>query len=127
MDTNNLTKKEESKIEKVASRPTVTPRVDIYENNEELLLLADLPGVNEDRLRIHIDKDQLTLEGTPEAEPTTTILAREWRAFDYSRSFVLPGGIDTGKISAELKDGVLRLHLPKADAVKPRRIEVKVG
>jgi len=127
MDT-NLTKKDtESKVEKVAARPTVTPRVDIYENNDELLLLADLPGVNEDRLRIHIDKDQLTLEGVAAVEPTATVVAREWRAFDYSRTFVLPGGIDTAKIAAELKDGVLRLHLPKADAVRPRRIEVKGG
>jgi HSP20 family molecular chaperone IbpA len=100
--------------ERVQSRPSATPRVDVFENKDEVLLLADLPGVTQDGLKLHLDEEQLDLEGqTP--------------SFDYRRSFYMPQGTDRERVSAELKNGVLWLHLPKSPAIKPRRIEVKGG
>jgi HSP20 family molecular chaperone IbpA len=122
-----LEKFEEKKPEAVTERHWVAPRVDIYENDAELLLLADVPGVNKNNLKIHMDKDQLLIEGQQEEETVGNALAREYQAVDYRRSFLLPAGIDATKISADLKQGVLYLHLPKSEALKPRQIEVKAG
>jgi HSP20 family molecular chaperone IbpA len=107
--------------EKMAQRATVIPAVDIFENKDELLIFADLPGVSKDSLAISFDKRQLTLEGRlrefgPDEEP-----------FDYRRTFVVPQGIDAEKISASLQNGVLRLSLPKPAALKPRQIAVSAG
>ena len=126
MDT-QLTQREAKGLEKVNARPTVTPRVDIFENDEELLLIADLPGVSEKELAVHLDDEQLSLSATWTPEENGTPLAREFRPLDYQRAFVLPPGIDSAKIHAELTGGVLRLHLPKAASSRPRRIEVKAG
>lgn len=115
----------ERSIEKVNARPQVSPRVDIYENNDELLLLCDLPGVKESGLKISLEKDQLTLEAQGDDDVSGASVLREFRSTDYHRSFVLPGGIDTQRASADLRNGVLWLRLPKSEAIKPRRIEVK--
>jgi len=123
----SMQKREDSRVETVAERPSVAPRCDIFENKDELLLVADLPGVTQDTLRIHLDSEQLSLEGRPAEEPEGTPLQREFRLVDYRRSFLVPDVIDREKVSAELKNGVLHLHLPKSAAVKPRRIEVKAG
>ena len=88
------------------------------------LLLADLPGVNQDGLKLHLDDEQIELEGTVAPGPQGSTLGREFRPIDFRRSFVMPQGIDVDKVSAELKNGVLWLHLPKSAAVKPRRIAV---
>jgi HSP20 family protein len=117
----NIRKRENEMPEKLAQRATVLPAVDIFENKDALLILADLPGVAKDDLSINFDKGQLTLEGR----------LREFGAdeepFDYRRTFVVPQGIDVDKIAANLQNGVLRLTLPKPAALKPRQIEVKAG
>ena len=120
-------KDEDTTPEQVQERPWVAPRVDIYENDSEVLLLADVPGVTKERLMINLDQEQLTLEGRVEEPSQGDALGREYQAADYRRSFIIPAGVDAGKISADLKDGVLRLHLPKSDALKPRQIEVQAG
>jgi HSP20 family protein len=122
----SMTKRDDHRLENVAERQAVAPRVDIFENKEELLLVADMPGMSQDQLRINLDDEQLTIEGRA-ADDERQAVQREFRLFDYRREFVVPGGIDRNKISAEIKDGVLWLHLPKAEALKPRRIEVKSG
>jgi len=122
-----LEKYDDQTPEQVKERPWVAPRVDIYENNDEVLLLADVPGVRKEGLKIHLDKEQLTIEGHPEDELPGVPLGREFQAMDYRRSFIVPSGIDAGKISADLRDGVLSLHLPKSERLKPRQIEVKAG
>lgn len=116
-----IRKRENDVPEKIAQRPAVAPAVDIFENKEELLILADLPGVLKEDLSINFDKGHLTLEGRlrdfgPEEEP-----------FDYRRTFVVPQGIDAEKISANLQSGVLRVVLPKPAAIKPRQITVNAG
>lgn len=111
--------------EKIQQRPFTTPPVDIYENAEGLLILADLPGVAKDDLAIHFEKNQLTIEGRRQTTFEGNALATEFRPVDYRRTFVVPHGIDAERISANLTAGVLRVALPKADALKPRQIHVK--
>jgi HSP20 family protein len=120
-----MVKRETEQLEGVGTRPLATPRVDIYENQDELLVIADMPGVTQADLKIDLDEEQLIIEGRPPEENLGTPLMREFDPVDYRRSFVVPQGIDRDKVSAELRNGVLWLHLPKSPAVKPRRIEVK--
>lgn len=123
----NLQKFEDNKPEAVEDRPWVSPLVDVYENDNEVLLIADLPGVTKETLTINLDKDQLTIVGRIQEEVVGTTLGLEFQEVDYRRAFMLPGGIDAEKINAELNQGVLHLHLPKSEAIKPREIQVKVG
>lgn len=115
---------EARRAEAMQQRPFVAPLCDIYENESEVLLVADLPGVGSDGLELSFDKGQLTLEARRRAE-TARPVAAEFRPVDYRRTFVLPDGIDASKIAAELEAGVLRVHLPKAAPLRPRRIEVR--
>lgn len=113
--------------EPVEDRRWAAPRVDIYESDKEVLLLADLPGVSESRLNVALDKNQLTIEGRGSAPPQGALLSREIVGRDYRRVFVVPSGINAEKISASLTGGLLRLHLPKSERLQPRQIEVKAG
>lgn len=122
-----ITKNGIDKPEPVQQRNWRTPPFDIYENNEELLLVADLPGVKTDHLKINMVKNELTIEGMRRPARHDHVLARESDGCDYRRAFAIPPGIDEEKIKAEIKYGVLRLHLPKSKAVKPRQIQVKAG
>lgn len=115
------------RLENVEQRPTEIPRVDVYENGQELLLIADLPGVAKDNLGVRVDQDELVLEGRRAPKRQEAPAASEFRFVDFRRAFRLPQGIDREHIEAELKAGVLRLHLPKSASLRPRRIEVKSG
>jgi HSP20 family molecular chaperone IbpA len=121
-----LTKKESQTPETVEQTRWVAAPVDIYENEDELLLLADLPGVTADNLKIDIDNNELTVEGKRD-ERVDSESASPFPVANYRRAFTLPSGIDHNKVAAEIKQGVLTLHLPKAEAIKPRRIEVHSG
>jgi len=110
-----------------SDRRAVVPACDIYENKEEVLLVADLPGVVPEGLKINLDNDQLTLEARRDLPSEGCLLTSEYKACEYRRSFAVPSGIDAAKIAAELKDGILRLHLPKSEDIKPRSISVRVG
>lgn len=113
--------------EQIEQRPIVAPPVDIFESAQEILVVADVPGVNADGLAVRLDGEQLVLEARRAPRSRGSALALEHRPADYRRTFVLPRGIDPSRIAAELSNGVLRLHLPKAEAVKPRRIPVTTG
>ena len=104
-----------------------TPAVDIFENEKDITLLADMPGVKAEGLNIDIREGTLTLDGdvqSPEGADEDDIF-REYPTGKYYRQFTLSQVIDQGKIGAELKDGVLRLKLPKVEAATPRKIAVK--
>jgi HSP20 family molecular chaperone IbpA len=104
-----------------------TPAVDIFETDKEITLLADMPGVKAEGLNIDIRENTLTLDGdvqSPDGSDEEDVL-REYRTGKYYRQFTLSQVIDQGKIGAELKDGVLRLRLPKVEAATPRKIAVK--
>lgn len=109
----------------VQQRGFVSPRVDIAETKDGYLLQAEMPGVSKDGLEISLEGNELTLVGRRHQEPPNMELVyRESTNRDYRRVFVLDPTIDTSKVNAKVENGVLRLHLPKADEVKPRRIEV---
>ena len=117
----------QSQLEHASERPATRPPVDVYENQDEYLLVADMPGVTGDHLRINLHAGRLTIEGDLSDGPQGTALDREWTASTYRRSFDIPETIDGDKVSAELRQGVLWLHLPKQESVKPRRIQVRAG
>lgn len=117
---NEMTRRDGDKAEKMAERPTCAPPVDIYENKDEILIVADLPGVTREELAIQLDKDELTI-AAPRAG------SGNLRSFDYKRTFVVPRGIDAERIGASLQHGVLKLSLPKSAAMKPRQIVVNAG
>lgn len=109
--------------------PHLVPPVDIYEDDSGITLLADLPGVGRDRLGVRVDGDTLTIEGTADvAGPRQMELVYgEAQPAVYRREFSLSRELDASRIEAQLKDGVLRLSIPKAEEARPRRIEVRVG
>jgi HSP20 family molecular chaperone IbpA len=102
-----------------------TPAIDIFETDDGLTLLADVPGLAKDDLEINFDQGVLTLEGKASHVQSGEKLFREFSVTGYYRQFRIPESIDPDKTSAELKDGVLTLQLHKAEAAKPKRIEVK--
>ncbi len=106
--------------------PVFIPAVDIYESQDSLTLVADMPGVPLENVDIDLDADQLTIRGTVplRAENSGKVLFQEYCTGDYYRQFTLSNEIDRAKIQASMKDGVLRLVLPKAEAAKPRKITV---
>ena len=127
MSTETRISKRDGDAEKLQQRAFVTPAVDIYENADELLLVADLPGVGQDDVTVQFEKGQLSIEGRWTAAAEGAPLAREFRGRDYRRTFAVPQGIDSERISAEMKSGVLRVHLPKAQSLKPRQIRVSAS
>jgi HSP20 family protein len=123
-----LTQKNELRPESIRGRPVVAPPADIYENDDGFMIVADLPGVSADKVDIRLDRGELSIHGSWSVpERAAEALAREFREADFERRFVVPDSIDTDGISAELNDGVLQVLLPKSEAVKPRRIEVRAG
>jgi len=104
---------------------TTTPDVDIFVNDDEILLVADLPGVDKEDLTINLENNTLTIEGSFTAKFTGTCQRQEFDSTDYHRVFTLPKGIDVEKTTAEFQQGILYLHLPKSAAVKPHQIQVK--
>jgi HSP20 family protein len=114
------------KAEKIEQRPAIAPSVDVFENESELLVVADLPGVSQDRMSIHFDKGRLTIEGK-RSTPAWTARLTEAASADFRRTFLVPQGIDAEHITAELAHGVLSVHLPKHSSLKPRRIEIKAS
>jgi HSP20 family molecular chaperone IbpA len=109
------------------ARRVVAPAVDVFENDHEVLVVADVPGVSEDAFEVQVENDKLTIETKRHAVNDARALGREYEEVDYARSFRIPAGIDAPKVSAELKNGTLTVHLPKSEAVKARRISVRTG
>ena len=102
------------------------PPVDVIEDAAGITLYADLPGVPRERLNLHVDGDTRIIEGDMALEMPKEMEAThlEIGLGRYRRVFTLSKELDAGKLSAELKQGVLKLHIQKADRAKPRRIEV---
>jgi HSP20 family molecular chaperone IbpA len=107
----------------------IAPAVDIVENDVGITLLADMPGVSRERLAVKVDGDNLTIEGSAEVSvpEKLELLHSEIRNPHFRRSFTLSRELDPSRIEASLKDGVLRMHIPKSEEARPRRIEVNVA
>ncbi|MFH2093429.1 MAG: Hsp20/alpha crystallin family protein [Pseudomonadota bacterium] len=122
-----LTKTKEKTIEKTKTFFELAPAVDIYENEDEILLYTDMPGVVKQDISVNIDNGTLSLSGIRKLTPHNTAIWEEFGDVEYVRNFSVPQAIDIERVEAELKDGVLRLHLPKSEAAKPRQIEIKTA
>lgn len=123
----SITPNTQSAAEPTTTRPVVAPAVDIYENEHEYLVLADLPGVPHDGVRIRFENGELQLDATRQDERADDYVGNEILAADYRRLFRIPETVDSEKIDAKLKDGVLHLVLPKASKARPRQISVKAS
>ena len=113
-----------------AGQPQVVPPVDIFEDDQGITVLADLPGVSREQLGVRVDGDTLIIEASagPLAVPQTMELIYSEAQFpSYRRQFTLSRELDSSRIEAQLKDGLLRLNIPKSEAARPRRIEVRAA
>lgn len=103
------------------------PNVDISEDKDAIIIVADMPGVGEQDVSVTLENDVLTIEGKVDAgergEYTRTYT--EYGVGDYSRSFIINEAIERDRIEASVKDGVLRIVLPRAEATKPRHIPIR--
>ncbi|MBM4264843.1 MAG: Hsp20/alpha crystallin family protein [Deltaproteobacteria bacterium] len=105
----------------------ITPPVDIFENGEGLVVKADLPGVSKEGLDVRVENNLLTIRGKASHVAPGDPVYREYGLVNFFRQFELNDRVNQAKISAELKNGVLTLNLPKAEEAKPRRIEIKAA
>jgi HSP20 family molecular chaperone IbpA len=115
--------------ERTRARRVFVPRVDIYETSEAIVLLADMPGVDETGVDITLEKNVLTLVGqiANEDRPGYSLAYAEYDAGDYERAFTISDEVDRDRIEATVKNGVLRVVLYKAEAVKARKIAIKAA
>ena len=105
------------------------PEVDIFESEEGLRLWADMPGVDEKDVEVTLKNGMLTIEGLVSLDMYRDLIPvyTEYNVGNYYRQFVVNEDIDAGRIEARIRSGVLEVSLPKAEAARPRRIEVKAG
>ena len=114
-------------IDRVAKRRTFVPAVDIYEYDNEVIVTADMPGVDENRVDITLEKNILTIKGSVIDEEPENLgkVYSEYSVGDYKRTFSLSDEIDSEGIRATVKGGVLRLNLPKAEQARIKKIAVQ--
>lgn len=118
---------ENQQTERTRDSRLYVPRVDIYENEETIFVVADVPGVSEDAIDITLEKNVLTIDAHVQAErpENYSLTYAEYGIGDFRRRFSLSNEIDREKITADVKDGVLKVALPKAAPAKARKISVK--
>lgn len=119
----------ESRTPTEREQPFVVPPADVFEDDHGITLLADLPGVSRERLGVRVDGETLWIEASAStAEPEgMELVYGEAQCPSYRRQFTLSRELDIERIEASLKNGVLKLTIPKVDKAKPRRIEVLAG
>ena len=127
MEGKEVIKRERGDVESTRNIRQMTPLVDIYENDDEILLHAEMPGVKKDDIAVNIDNGNLTLSGIRSLGLGGAADWEEFSDVEYRRAFSVPQTIAVDKVKAELKDGILALHLPKSEAAKPRQIEINAG
>jgi HSP20 family molecular chaperone IbpA len=133
MEEKEMVRQEKKEMKKAGEEmrpgPVFIPAVDILENQNEIMILADMPGVDGKDVDIDLREDVLTLRGSvsPVGDEKEVSVYREFNWGDYFRQFTLTEVIDQEKISAKMDDGVLRLTLPKKEKVKPKRIQVSIN
>jgi HSP20 family protein len=128
--TGEILKKEAEKVEKgerTRERRIFTPHVDIVERKNDIVVIADMPGVDENSIDITLEKNVLTIYGAVEADipENHRLFLSEYGIGDYQRVFTLSDEVDRERIQASVNNGVLRLVLPKAEEAKTRKIQVK--
>ncbi len=125
-DKTDVARKEEARA---AAESALMPPVDVFEDATGITLLADLPGVPKDRLHLQVEAETLTIEAEValEVPEGTEATHAEVNLPRYRRVFTLSRELDTDKVSAEFRNGVLTLRIPKAEHAQPKRIEVEVA
>ncbi|MBF0561058.1 MAG: Hsp20/alpha crystallin family protein [Alphaproteobacteria bacterium] len=116
--------------EMTRTRPLFIPQADIYETDEGLTMILDMPGVAPGDIDVTLDRHVLTINGHCSASKVTegmALVQAEFRDGDYQRSFTLSEAIDGNRIEAGMKDGVLKLKLPKASPIPAKTITVMAG
>jgi len=114
--------------EREMAEGTFSPLADVYEDESEIVLVADVPGVTSDGVNIEVDRGVLTIEGRAAFDVPPEKYTRTYVGFEpgtYFRAFALSDEIDREKITASVADGVLTVHMPKAPSARTRKIEVK--
>jgi len=127
---NEVVTREDQRLPAEASqRMAVLPPVDIFEDDTGITLFADLPGVSKDKLGVRIDGDNLIIDGEAVVGAPRNMeqVYSEARVPYYRRGFTLSRELDATKVEAVMKDGVLKLHIPKLEQAKPRRITVQAA
>ncbi|MCI0395315.1 MAG: Hsp20/alpha crystallin family protein [Chloroflexi bacterium] len=114
-------------VERTRQTRAYMPNVDIFETGDRVILLADMPGVSEDSLDITLEKNVLTIRGYTAAQAPEGFQPAyaEYGVGNYERTFALSDEVDRNQIEATIKNGVLRLEMPKAETAKTRKITVK--
>lgn len=127
MSDKSVTKK--AQPQPTESAATILPDVDVWENADGITLIADLPGVAKEGLNVRVDNDTLLIEGEASLDMPEGMEAvyAELRTPHFRRNFALSRELDPARIDAKLKDGVLTVAIPMAEAAKPHRIEVHSG
>ena len=122
-----MTKENERQVVRHERRVDLTPPVDIYDEGDKVILIADMPGVNPEALEVRYGRGQLMIHGRQEdwSEYGSPVLS-EFEIGDYRRTFTVGEDIDPAHITAEIKNGVLRINLAKVEARKPQKIAVTV-
>jgi HSP20 family protein len=122
---NSLVRDDRS-AERAQREQFIAPSASVVESGDGYTLQVEMPGVNKEGLEISVENNELVITGRRSMPNIDgTILHRESRAENFQRSFELDPSIDTGKINAKIEQGVVTLHLPKAEHVKPRKISVQ--
>jgi HSP20 family molecular chaperone IbpA len=133
MEEKEMVRQEKKEVKKTGEEmrpgPVFMPAVDILENQNEIVILADMPGVEGKDVDIDLREDVLSIRGavSPVEDEKEVSVYREYNWGDYFRQFTLTEVIDQGKITAKMDDGVLRLTLPKKERVKPKKIQISAN
>ncbi len=115
-----------TRTERTRRASVFQPRVDIVENDHELTLFAEMPGVKPENVSLRYENGELVLHGKVEPySGNLNKLLQEYERGDFYRSFTIHESIDASRIEAECKNGILTVRLPKVEAVKPRQIAIK--
>lgn len=123
-ESTDLTTRKEEMLESRQELATMAPVVDIFENDDEILLYADVPGVTREKITINVDNGKLEISAIRNLQAKGVANWQEFGDVEFKRVFSVPQSIDVSRVNAELKEGVLKLQLPKAEAAKPRKIEI---
>jgi HSP20 family molecular chaperone IbpA len=131
-DKQELEKREQQSPAEVEARDaadTVAPDADVIEQEHALVVVADMPGCDDQSVDIHVERGILTIEGRAdqETEKGYRLEVAEYSPTSYRRSFTLSNQVDVSKIEASMKDGVLRIVLPKAEEARVRKIQVQTS
>ncbi len=104
----------------------ISPAVDVYETEDALVMMLDMPGVSKDEIRVHIDKGIITITGHAKIPQKGDFRYLEFRPNDFKRSFELGAEVDQEKIQADYKQGVLTINMPKQERAKYKEITINV-